>query len=306
MDVGFLSDAWDEEYRLKSWCLLYILYITLLAHSCLFTCPCKIQKSWIGLLLCKLSNPLLLLWKSVKVLLGWTDTRTIDTFTSVFLCAGTTLSVFNKGSDPVCWRLVPVSSFFPAVRFRLPNNRGEFFFFLLGSPVKWLLSHCSLVTLHCNPAHPCMEETEARQEEALIAQAISSPFVWTEHAWFPGTVAVKRALKSAPRTGAVGCEEGRFQTLQDKKKYFLKCSMVAYRTPHLARMFSLSVWHGFGFVIASTFQYVLISGKRATPTTLTPFCVLKIKKGGLLCNRLQHIQPIMVKLTGRMVWRREK
>lgn len=81
-----------------------------------------------------------------------------------------------------------------------PNNRG--FFFLLGRTVRRLLSHCFLVTLHCNSPHPCLEETVARQEEALIALAISSLFVWAEHAWFPSTVAVKRALKSAPRTGA--------------------------------------------------------------------------------------------------------
>lgn len=103
--------------------------------------------------------------------------ETVDTLAPVPLCPGSALTGFYKGTDPVCWRPVPVSAFSPAVRFRPPDNKGGVFFFLLGSPVKWLLSHCSLVTLHCNSAHPCLEETVARQEEALIAQAISSPFV---------------------------------------------------------------------------------------------------------------------------------
>lgn len=165
---------------------------------------------------------------------------------SVSLCTGTALAVFYKRSDPVCWWLVLVSSVSPAVWFRWPNKRGVFFlnlffldcffFLLLGSLIKWLLSHCSLVTLHCHSPHPCLEETVARQEEAPITQAISLLFVWAEHAWFPSTVSVKRALKFAPMTGSLGCEEGRFKLWEGKNKTSLKRpwmlqDTVAYTPP---------------------------------------------------------------------------
>lgn len=98
---------------------------------------------------------------------------------------------YYKGSDPVwslrCW---------PAPFILRIRSRGWQWRFFLASwqngslrIVPWL--HFT-VALHIS----ALDERRARQEEALFAWALSVLFVCVKHAWFPGSVAVKRALKS--------------------------------------------------------------------------------------------------------------
>ncbi len=98
---------------------------------------------------------------------------------------------YYKGNDPVwslrCW---------PApFLLRIRSGSRQWRFFL----ASWQNSSLHIVPwLHFTVAlHiSALDERRARQEEAVFAWALSVLFVCVKHAWFPGSVAVKRALKS--------------------------------------------------------------------------------------------------------------
>lgn len=100
-------------------------------------------------------------------------------------------SGYYKGNDPVwsirCW---------PApFLLRIRSGGRQWRFFL----ACWQNGSLHIVPwLHFTVALriSSLDERRARQEEALFAWALSLLFVCVKHAWFPGSVAVKRALKS--------------------------------------------------------------------------------------------------------------